>query len=95
MVFVGELDAKEVLKHILVIAHIKWRTESIGWNGKGATKSGFVGAMPMKEIFNDDTRFWLGIRGWVGGVEPDILTAKVIVVACERNQMLWPVEWFP
>jgi len=35
------------------------------------------------------------IAGWVGRREPNILPAKVIIIACKRDRMLRLIEWFP
>ena len=51
--------------------------------------------MAVDMILDRDATRTGRIAGWVGRREPNILPAKVIIIACERDRMLRSTEWFP
>ena len=95
MIIMVKLNTEKMPEHVLIHSSIEGGAHAIDPNDRRATEDAFVHAVAMNVILHEYAG-WNGRPvGWVGGREPHILTAKVVVVASEADGMFRPIEWFP
>ena len=80
-----KFDTKQMLKHILVGAGVKWWAETINGNDCGAIERRLVGSMAVEIVLDINAMRRGCVAGWLSRREPNILTTKVIVIAAKRD----------
>ncbi len=80
MIFEMKFNTKEMLKHILVCASIKWWAHAINRDDSCTTENALVRTMPVENILDSDALGERCFARWLSCCEPNVLMAEIIFI---------------